>query len=125
MTIAADELALLREQTAAFIDTDYKELTLVRRTETPNGSGGFEVTETPLVFPQRFRLIPLQGAMTPLRETLDGEAVQPTHILLGEYDVSLARWDKFEDQGHRYQVVWIHAKIAYEQKGEVIYLGEV
>lgn len=125
MTIAADELALLREQTKDFIDTDYKELTLIRRTETPNGSGGFEVTEDPLVFPQRFRLIPLQGAMSPLRETLDGEAVQPTHILLGEYDVSMERWDKFVDQGGRYQIVWIHPKISYEQKGEVIYLGRV
>ena len=125
MTMPAAELTLLRQQTKAFIDTDYKEITLIRRTETPNGSGGFEVSEEPLAFPQRFRLIPLQGAMSALRETLDGEAVQPTHILLGEYDVNMARWDKFTDQNKRYQIVWIHPKISYEQKGEVVYLGEV
>lgn len=124
MTADVAELAILREQTSAFIDADGKWITLIRRTEAPNGSGGFEITETPLVFPQFMRLIPQQGNMSPLRDTLDGEAVQPDYVLLAEFDANVARWDQFVDQGRRYQVLFVHEKKAYELKAEVKYLGE-
>jgi hypothetical protein len=124
MTIAADELAIMRANTTEFIAADSKSITLSRRTETPNGSGGFEIVYQPMVFPQVFRLIPQQGNMSPLRTTLDGEAVQPDYVLLGAYDVNLARWDTFTDQGRRYIVLFVHEKRSYEVKGEVLYLGD-
>lgn len=114
----------LREGTTAFIDADLKWLTLERLTRTDNGAGGYDETYNPLVLPQKFRLIPQHGNMSPLRETLDGEAVQPDYVLLGEFDSNMARWDKFEDNGRRYQVLFVHEKKAYEVKGEVKYLGE-
>lgn len=118
------EVQYLREGTAEFIAADVKNITLSRRTETPNGAGGYEELYTPLVFPQALRLIPQHGNMSPLRETLDGESVQPDYILLGEYDANIARWDTFTDQGRRYIVLFVHEKKAYEVKGEVKYLGE-
>lgn len=115
----------LREGTTAFIDADSKQITLSRRVATANGSGGYTEAYTPLVFPQKLRLIPQHGNMSPLRETLDGEAAQPDYVLLGEFDANIARWDTFVDNGRRYIVLFVHEKKAYEVKGEVKYLGEV
>jgi len=123
MTIAAEELSLLRINTTAFIDADSKQITLERRTTQSNGSGGFNETYTPLPEAQKMRLIPL-GDKSPVRQTLDGEAAQPDYMLLGEWNADLQRWDKFEDQGHRYQVLFIHEKSSYERKGEVKYIGD-
>lgn len=123
MTIQALELAMLRENTKAFIDTDYKDLTFSRRSKVPNGSGGFTEIYTPLPSAQRVRLIPQHGNLSPQRETLDGTAVVPEFILLAEHSADLARWDTFVDQGMRYQVLWVHEKKSYEVKGEVKYLG--
>lgn len=123
MTIQADELTYLRLNTKAFIDADYKDIILNRVTKTDNGAGGYTEEETP-VEPQRMRLIPQQGNMSPLRETLDGEAVQPDYVLLGEWNSDIQRWDTFTDSGRRYQVLFVHEKSSYERKGEVKYLGE-
>lgn len=125
MTVFADELTYMRIQTKAFIDADVKNLTFSRLTKTANGSGGFTSTRAPLAFPQRMRLIPMQGNGSPLRQTLDGEAVTPDYVLLGEFDASLKRWDTFTDLGRRYMVLFVHEKSTYEKKGEVKYLGEV
>ena len=125
MTIAADELAILRANTTAFIAADYKDITLNRRTKEDDGAGGYTITEAPLASAQRMRLIPLQGNMSPLRETLDGEAVQPDYMLLAEWNADLLRGDSFADGNRRYQVVFVHEKSSYERKGEVKYLGEV
>ena len=118
------EVDIMRMQTKAFIDADLKQITLARRNETPNGSGGFTTSYVPLVFPQEMRLIPQHGSMSPLRTTPDGEAVQPDYVLLGEHDCSMQRWDTFQDNGRRYIVLFVHEKATYEKKGEVKYLGE-
>lgn len=124
MTIQADELNYLRLNTKAFIDADYKDIILNRVTRVSNDAGGFTEDEAP-VASQRMRLIPQQGNMSPLRETLDGEAVQPDYVLLAEWNADLMRWDTFTDSGRRYQVLFVHEKSSYERKGEVKYLGEV
>lgn len=124
MTIQADELNYLRLNTKAFIDADYKDIVLNRVTRADNGAGGYTEAEAPLAA-QRFRLIPQQGNMSPLRETLDGEAVQPDYVLLGEWNSDMQRWDTFADGNRRYQVLFVHEKSTYERKGEVKYLGEV
>lgn len=123
MTIQADELVILRANTTAFINADYKDIILNRVTRADNGAGGFTEAEAPIAA-QRMRLIPQQGNMSPLRETLDGEAVQPDYVLLGEWNADIQRWDTFEDAGRRYQVLFVHEKSSYERKGEVKYLGE-
>lgn len=116
---------IMRAQTKAFIDADPKTLVLTRRVVAPNGSGGYDATWLPLMDSQVLRLIPQHGTMSPLRETLDGEAVQPDYILLGEYSADIKRWDSFTDNGRRYQVLFVHEKASYEKKAEVKYLGEV
>jgi hypothetical protein len=123
MTIQAEELAILRANTTEFINADFKDIVLNRVTRTSNGAGGYTEEETP-VDAQRMRLIPQQGNMSPLRETLEGEAVQPDYVLLGEWNADLMRWDTFVDLGRRYQVLFVHEKSSYERKGEVKYLGE-
>lgn len=123
MTISADELTYLRTNTKAFIDADFKDITLERRTKTDNGSGGYEESYAPLMVAQRMRLIPSNNKL-PERQTLDGEVVSPEYVLLAEWDANMQRWDKFVDQGHRYQVLFVHEKSSYERKGEVKYLGE-
>jgi hypothetical protein len=123
MTIQPAELTILRTNTTEFILADFKDIVLNRITKTDNGAGGYTEAETPIVA-QRMRLIPQHGNTSPLRETLDGEAVQPDYILLGEWNADMQRWDTFTDLGRRYQVLFVHEKSSYERKGEVKYLGE-
>lgn len=118
------EEEILRAQTATFIAADPKQITLNRRTATPNGSGGYTEAYASLPSAQTLRLIPQHGSMSPLRETLDGEAAQPDYVLLGAWNADIARWDTFEDNGRRYIVLFVHEKATYEKKGEVKYLGE-
>lgn len=119
------ELQVMRQQTTAFIGADAKAITLERLTRTANGSGGYTEAYASLPSAQTLRLIPQHGNMSPLRETLDGEAVQPDYVLLGAWDADIQRWDTFVDNGRRYIVLFVHEKATYEKKGEVKYLGEV
>jgi len=118
------EIDIMRAQTKAFIDADPKTILLNRLVKTPNGSGGFVSNWLPLMDNQVLRLIPQHGNMSPTRETLDGQAVQPDYVLLGEWNADIKRWDAFTDGGRRYMVLFVHEKATYEKKGEVKYLGE-
>lgn len=122
---SAAELAVHRANTRAFIDADVKTIVLLRSARTPNGQGGYETGLPVPRPPQALRLIPQHGTMSPERTTLEGTSVVPDFVLLGMHDDDIARWDEFEDQGKRYQVVWVKEKRTYETKGEVVYLGEV
>jgi len=75
--------------------------------------------------PQSMRLIPTTGNRSAERTTLEGRLVQPDYVLLGVWDCDMARWDEFDDQGKRYQILFVQEKRSYETKGEVLYLGPV
>jgi hypothetical protein len=121
----AAELSIHRANTRAFIDADVKTIVLNRSVRVSNGQGGYETSPPAPRPPQQLRLIPLKGTMAPERVTLEGTKVAPDYILLGMHDDDIARWDEFEDEGRRYQVIFVNEKRTYETKGEVLYLGEV
>lgn len=109
--------------TAMFIEADPVEIQLLRRTKAPDGAGGFTTTDA-VAFGglQRFRLIPLGDGATE-RYTEDGHQVFPNYMLMGPATASMQRWDEFELDGRRYQIVFINQNSQYEIKGEVAYLG--
>jgi len=122
MTISA-ELRTQRRLTAEFIEADPLELQIMRATRTPNGSGGYKTAApAPVGGLQRLRLIPLQDGSTE-RYDANGKQVFPQYMLMGPFDADLQRWDYFELNGDRYQIVFINRNRSYQTKGEVAYLG--
>ena len=76
--------------------------------------------------PQRMRIIPLgEGGSTPERFNSNGEAVRPTYKLLGLYDCDMERYDEFELEGTRYEIVFVNQNRQYEVKGEAAYRGGI
>lgn len=118
-----DELRFQRSATRAFILADVELIQLVPTRRTDNGSGGFTTTSALPVAPQEFRLIPVTN-FTKERSTLDGVSVVPNFILLGEWNCSMKRHDRFTLNGKRYEVVHVQEKRQYETKGETILLGD-
>lgn len=116
------ETLMNRKQTLAFISADPKPVTLLRSTRTPNGSGGFVVSQpSPVLPPQQGRLIP-NNRQTNERMTSEGVQVIPDMILMMVFDADVLRYDRFEDQGRLYEVVWLHEKRTYQTKCEVVSL---
>jgi hypothetical protein len=68
------------------------------------------------------RLIPSQDGSKP-RQTLNGEMVTPSYMLMGAHDADMERWDEFQIDEAWYQVVFINQNRQYEVKGEVVYRG--
>jgi hypothetical protein len=117
------ELKLQRKNTDAFIKADPYVITLVRRVRFQNAAGGITKGDTRILPAQVFRLLPQEDGATE-RVNAEGERATPEYMLLGRYDVDMQRFDVFEYDGRRYQVVWISENRQYEIKGEVVHLGE-
>lgn len=116
------ETRMNRKHTQAFIEADPKQVTLLRSTRTPNGSGGFVMSQpSPVLPPQQGRLIP-NNRQTNERMTSDGVQVIPDMVLLMSFDADVLRHDRFEDQDRIYEVVWLHEKRLYQTKCEVVSL---
>lgn len=121
--IPGAELKMQRVLTAQFIEADALEIQLMRSVRTPNGSGGYRTSDpVPVGGLQRMRLIPLGDGATE-RYDANGKQVFPLYMLMGSHDADMQRWDTFELNGTRYQVVFINQNNQYETKGEVAYLG--
>lgn len=117
------ELNVQRRLTAAFIEKDPLEIQLLRSERIANGSGGYVTGDpAPVGGLQRMRLIPLQDGQTE-RYDANGKQVFPQYMLMGLHDADMQRWDTFELNGDRYQIVFINLNRQYEVKGEVAYLG--
>jgi hypothetical protein len=121
--IATAELKMQRKLTRMFIEADPLEIQLLRASRTPNGSGGYITgTPEPVGGLQRMRLIPLQDGQTE-RYDANGKQVFPQYMLMGMYDADMQRWDFFQLNGTRYQIVFIDENTQYQVKGEAVYLG--
>jgi len=118
------ELTAMRAQTVGFIAADLESVVLVPHTRTPNGSGGYKTASGLPRSPQNMRLIPISTTAFE-RSTLDGEAVVPQFILLGEWDCEMTRGDTFVVDGKRYEIVHIQEKRDYQTKGETVLRGDV
>lgn len=122
MTIREAELKAQTRLSIAFIEADGRNVTLQRRTRTPDGAGGTIVGEPVPLLPQRFRLLPQEDGAT-ARTTADGESATPEYMLMGGPDVDMERFDEFQIGTTRYQIVYVDNR-QYEVKGEVIRLGD-
>jgi hypothetical protein len=120
MTLRDGELKVQRKISAAFIAADPVIVILERHNRIGDGAGGFRSVTVPQP-PQRFRLIPQEDGAT-ARVTAEGETATPEFMLMGEYDCNMQRFDEFELNSTRFQVVYIDNR-QYEIKGEVIRLG--
>jgi hypothetical protein len=127
--IAAGELAIQRQLTAAFIAADYIQVTLMRSVWTSDGAGGEVKGASAPIAPQKARLIPqsdgASSGPSQGRLTSDGEIVQPSYMLMGSYQFDVQRWDQFTVDGRRYEVVFINENRQYEVKAEVAYLDGI
>jgi len=126
MGIRQAELAMQRRLTKAFIAADWRSVVLMRAEITEDGAGGF-VTGEPAPLPSQVMRLIAQGstgADSKQRMTANGQQVTPEYILLGLHDADIQRWDSFELDGRRYEVVFVNENRQYEAKGEVAYLGE-
>lgn len=117
------ELRLQRRNTNAFIAADPYEIVLVRRVRFLNAAGGVTKGNETILPAQILRLLPQEDGATE-RVTAEGERATPEYMLLGRYDADMQRFDIFEFDGRRYQIVWISENRQYEIKGEVVHLGD-
>lgn len=116
------ELAAQTAVTAAFIDADPVELTLVLPSEKiPDGEGGWiTVPVAPVAI--RGRLIP-QSDKVPVSATPEGFRPRPEFILLTLPDVPLKNGASFQYEGLGWRIDQVHFKPAYEKKGDVFQDG--
>lgn len=121
MTLNATELAIQIQLTLAFIEADYRDVVLMRRSLTPDGAGGFSRGEPVPQSPQRMRLLPQEDGAT-ARTTAEGETATPEFMLMAPPAPNMLRFDEFELDGRRFQIVFIDNR-QYEVKGEVVQLG--
>ena len=120
MTLAPAELKAQRRISRAFIDADGRDVILLRSPRLDDGAGGFSLGPSVPQGPQRLRLLPQEDGATE-RTTAEGETATPQYMLMGPWDANMQRWDEFELDGIRYQIVYIDDR-KYELKGEVIRL---
>lgn len=115
------ELKAQRRVSLAFIEADVRMVDLLRSPRSDDGAGGVEVGEPVPIGAQRFRLLPQEDGAT-ARTTAEGESATPEYMLMGAWNADMKRFDEFELDGVRYQIVYIDDR-QYELKGEVIRLG--
>jgi hypothetical protein len=120
--IAAVELSIQRQLTIVFIEADPLELQLRRPVRTADGAGGYVDAMVNVGSLQRLRLIRQQD-QSDEQLTADGRMIAPTYVLMGSYLADIQRWDEFELNGERYQILSVAQNRQYEVKGLVAYLG--
>lgn len=103
-TLTRTEVEINRNSTLYFIAADPVHLSLIPQIEDKTAGGGKKYTDGVPRAQQVFRLIPQQDVM-PSIQTPDGIQLTPTFVLMGLYDAVLERWDKFDLNGHKYQIV--------------------
>jgi hypothetical protein len=121
MTLRPAELKAQRRNSIAFIEADAVWVDLLRAERTDDGAGGFVTGDPVPVGAQRLRLLPQEDGAT-ARTTAEGETATPEYMLMGPWNANMQRYDEFELNGVRYQIVYIDDR-QYELKGEVVRLG--
>ena len=121
MTLRPAELRAQCRVSLAFIEADARYVTLMRSPRTDDGAGGTVVGEPAPLSPQKLRLLPQEDGAT-ARTTAEGETATPEYMLMGPWNANMQRFDEFELDGVRYQIVYIDDR-KYELKAEVIRLG--
>ena len=113
----ATEIRLQRKQTSAYIDADPSEIALQRLTLVPNNAGGVKHGSIQSLAVQRVRLIDQQA--TRQRTMPDGEVVQVSYVMQGAWDLDVEVGDYFYLNGHKYEIIQVSDKRAYQTLCEV------
>lgn len=118
------ELRVHRRNTTAFIDESPAVIVLTPAVRQSDGAGGYKTTSGVARAPQTARMIPLAStaAMGEL-QTPDGRNIRPRYILMGEWDMDIARWDTFAWEGEQWLVGRVQEKREYQTKAEIVPLG--
>ncbi len=112
------ELKINRRQTTAYIKQNPTSITFNRNNPADDGAGGSRKNPTPLSA-QTVRIIQqTETNKHPLRRNLAGEMVEPTLVLMCEYDTDVQNKDTFFWNGLRFEVVWI-TDLGYAKHAEV------
>lgn len=123
----ANELALHRANTKAFIDVNSVTLTLVPRVRQNTAYGTDLVNQAPRA-PQVCRLIDQSGTGSPTPGEVrgaDGRQRKVQYQLLMEYDATLGLYDCWtDDLGIIWEVAELFPDNGYERRGKVIRYGE-
>jgi hypothetical protein len=114
-----DELAVQKQLTRWFIDSDPSTITLTPREKTPTASGGSAFVDQPPRKSQRFKLITMTDTTRP---TPTAQGVERLHdfTLVGEFDAVVNVHDYWvDDRGTRYEVIELVPFNGYEVKALV------
>lgn len=124
MASPAEELALQRKLTSAFIDTQPVMITLIPRTKQQQPGGGFKWVEADPanLLPQRLRLIEPSTKFDVIT-TEDGRQRYIEFILLGEWDAVINQNDVFRHAGKRWEVVQLYFHNGWEHRAKVAQYG--
>lgn len=116
-----DELTFLRASTKAFVDTDPVELEITRTYRDDDGAGGWVERDEVLPETRRVKIQPKSTTgNAPTRTAPNGQVLNITHELVGEWDVDIRRGDTFTWKGDTYDVAYVDESKDYVLFAEVI-----
>lgn len=123
------ELKVNRRNTAEFIDVTPVAIVLTPQRQVRTPTGGFAIASDPARAPQTFRIIDLTtGYATerlPPQRTIDGIERSAEFMLLGNWDVSIARYDTWTDANmNRWEITSVYPNNGYERRAVVVRHGD-
>lgn len=119
----AEELAVQRATTRAFIDASPTLIALQPRPRVSTTGGGYkEDTSQPVRAPQAFKVVWLSDRDRPLI-TLDGRAYTAEVVLVGLWDAQVARRDVWWVGDQEFRVLEVQSGYGYETKALAVRRG--
>lgn len=115
------ELAIQRDITQAYIDTDPTDVVFSPRIKIPDGSGGYTWTTPAPLQPQRIRVITNAATRTgSATRTIEGVSVTPDLLLLCLWDAVVYAGYQLTLGEDLYEVIYVSSDLKYEKTAEVI-----
>lgn len=112
------DLIAQRRMTTAFIQVKPEVISFVPRVKDRQPAGGFVWRELDPRPPQTVTFVEPPSNPVPLL-TLDGVERRIELMIVGEYDLEIARYDVFTHQGREWEVVEIFYSNGYETRALV------
>lgn len=119
----AAEIKIQRRNTREFIEANPSTVILNRLSGiTDDGAGGITLSGAPTTQPgQRVRVIPQSNGFQ--RQSIEGEEIQTTHVIVGDTDVVIQRGDFFWLNDEKIEVTFLWPPNQYEVRAEAASRG--
>lgn len=115
---------MARRQIRALISEDPINLVLHRRTEIPDGAGGFKKGPSTPLPAQRVTILPFKRRMSELIIATEmGDVVDYPYAVVGMYNLDIKRDDEFDWDGEHFVVHAVDVKTEVRTTAQVDYKG--